>query len=178
MISDYTLREEIDEKGRFHTAYQYTGKPYRFGVGQSAALAEGRKLLVLMVSAWAAYVLAMLLPSEAMHNLYVALPFVFTAVPLFLLTETLLQLRKLKEPLEKRHADRMNHRYPPQALMAAVFPCFALLGELIVMIMGNIRLPGDVVFVICALWLCFAGVRCFRSRKTMEIVFFAENGVK
>ena len=75
------------------------------------------------------------------------------------------------EPLEHRHADKLENRWPPVCLAAAALPAIALLGQLVRLLTGAAMKTGDLIFslgaaltLVCAL-LCFRLRKCFAVRK-------------
>ena len=75
----------------------------------------------------------------------------------------------MKEPLENRHADRMNNRFPLAALMTALFMGFALAGEAVNVILGKELAAGDYLLMAGGLMVFAAGVLSFMERKNVEI---------
>ena len=123
---------------------------------------------MLFVFAGGACFIAALLPrSGAMHSLAAALPFAFTALPLGILTDLAFSIRKMKPPLEHRHADVLNNRYPPVTLLVGLFPAFSLIAALIGFLRGAEMMTGDIVFAIGALGLSAVGWFSFSKRKLL-----------
>ena len=166
---DYRLVETWDERGKVKTTYEYIGSPFRFSCTDETVEKEKKKVVVFMVTGWICYVAALLFRSQAMHALYVALPFAFTGIPLFIYTDIVFSFRKMQEPLEHRHADRMNNRYPPVTLLLTVFSLYALAGEAVNLAMKRDLFPGDMVFIAGAFGLFWIGMLAFRSKKNVEI---------
>lgn len=170
---DYRLHEYFDEKGRVHVRSEYIGKDWRFLSPEAVIRREKDQALVRCLLAWTAYIGALLLPNAAMHLLYIALPFAFLAVPLFMYADFMAAFRKMKEPLEHRHADRLNNRYPLIAFLWSVFSMIPAAIWGFRLLLGAGKLPGDYVFEACALVLVFLGGRVFQHRGVLEA---AESG--
>ena len=140
-----------------------------FAADSSTVAGKKRKLTGLCIIGWIGFFAALFWYSAGMHTLYVALPFVFTAVPLTFLTDITVSFVRMKEPLENRHADRMNNRFPLAALMTALFMGFALAGEAVNVILGKELAAGDYLLMAGGLMVFAAGVLSFMERKNVEI---------
>lgn len=167
---DYRLVETWDEKGKLKVSSEYIGEEYRFVADASVIAGKKKKLILLCMLGWIGFFAALSLYSAGMHTLYVALPFVFSAVPLTFLTDITFSFRKMKEPLEHRHADRMNSRFPLSALMTALFSAFALIGEAVNVILGKTLAAGDYVLMAGGLAVFAAGALAFMEKKNVEIM--------
>ena len=180
---DYRLVEEFSEKGRVKTSYEYIGEACVFCEVESAAHDWARRCALLISAGWILYIGAMFFESEAMRRLYVALPFAFCGVPLALITGHVFAMRSLKEPLEKRHMDRFNNRYPQAALFLTLFAVFALLGESAGLagaffrpavtapaeICAGMLNPGEVLFLAGSAGLCLCGGMLLKGRAHLRV---------
>ena len=169
---DYRLTEHFDEKGRVHTTSEYIGKKYRFFEDAAVISFEKKKEALLAAAGWLCFLAALWQENAAMHHLYIALPFAFTALPLALYTHTAAVFCGMKEPLEHRHAERMNHSFPPAALAVMLFSLFSLAGELLGYITEKEQFSttGDLFFTAGAFGLFLVGVFAFKARKKVTIV--------
>lgn len=149
-VKDYRIVETLDERGRIHSSYEYIGKHYAFVSDARRRKRDQRVSLALCLLAWLLLIAALLPPSLAMQTAYVALPFVFVALPLGIATDILLTLLFAKEPLEHRHADKIGSRYPASLLAATLLCGFSLLGQLLRMILAGGMTAGDWCFFVCA----------------------------
>ena len=167
---DYRLIDTFDEKGRVRTTTEYIGASYRFENEPRIVREAVRKLLPLCAAGWIFFVAAMALPSAAMHRLYTSLPVIFTAIPLFLLTDHALTLRKMDpaQPMEHRRADLVNNRFPPAALFVVIFPALALTGELVSFLTGTVLMKGDILFAAGCGVLLFIGRFLFAQRGKLK----------
>ena len=164
---DYELTVTFNEKGRGKTTSRYIGNPWYFVHPSQAAVLQKRMILILLAG-WLGYIGAMLWESAAFHTLYICLPFAFTGVPLFMMTDLAVIFRGMREPMEHRHANRLNNRYPLLSVLLAVFPAFALAGEISVWVTGRAIWPGDLLFSVGALYLMLAGGYSFRQRNNVS----------
>ncbi len=158
---DYRLNESLDERGRIRTEAEYIGVYYRYVSGAETARGALKTLLGFTVLAWALFLCSLLPHSTASLTMYVMLPYLFTALPLGMMTAALLQLRAAGERLDHRTADLAGERVPACSLWMLLLPGLSLLGEGIAQSFGRGPfLPGDAVFLLCAIgtgvcgWLC------------------------
>ena len=166
---DYRLVETIDERGRIKTDYEYIGAPYRFE-GEEAAVARDKKLAIALCPLlWLLFLASMLPNSNAMRCMLVTLPFVFTALPLGFLTDIVLSVCFAREPLEHRHADKVNNSLPPSALAAAVLSAAAVLAQLVRALKGGEMNGGDWLFLLGAAALSAACFYAFSFRKKLAV---------
>ena len=87
-VKDYRLVETFNEKGRVRTEYEYIGEDYWFTAGAASVRKAKRGVTAGCVLAWLSFIAALWPVSTAMHTIYTAFPFAFSALPLGLLTKT------------------------------------------------------------------------------------------
>lgn len=166
-VKDYRLVETVSERGHISSSYEYIGDPYYFA-GEPGHVKRDKKLaMALCPLLWALYLGAMLPQSFAMRTMFISLPFIFTALPLGILSDIVFSVCPAKEPLEHRHADKIENRLPPAALAAAFLPGAALIAELIRLLLGGAFRGGDLVFLICAALLTAGSAWLFSFRKKL-----------
>ena len=167
-IKDYRLVESVDDRGRIRTTYEYIGPAYGYVLGPEAAGREKRRILAVLVLGWLAFFGALLPDAGVMHGVYVALPFVFAALPLGLVTDVVLTALPKDEPLRHQQADLLSNRYPPAALLTAILPGVSLIGALIRLLLIGTAHWGDGVFAVCALALIACGWYLFSRRGRLS----------
>ena len=164
-IKDYRIVETVNSRGGIRAETEYIGEPYVFQKGAQRAGKTRRLILFLCLLGWISFIAALFPESAGMRSLYVALPFAFSALPLFLLTDLMLTTLRVKEPMEHRTADKFDNRFPAQSLALAVLSGASLLGELIRFLTDREgMLAGDAVFSPCAAVLLACGVLAFSRR--------------
>lgn len=163
---DYRLIEKFQADGRVKTDYEYIGNPWYYCEDSDAVRKGKRKVLVLTLLAAAAFISALFPYTGMMKRLWIALPFIFTAVPLFLTGELAFSMLTWHEPLEHRHADKLNNGYPPRTLIISILSFAALAGEIIYVFTDGIFAAGDVVMLVCTAVIFLCGVFLFRMRNT------------
>ncbi len=162
---DYRLTEHFEAGGKIRTTYEYIGEDWRFREEPAVVEKEKKKALLRAAAGWLGFVTAMVPQSGAMHFLLIALPFAFCALPLAAFTDSAFAFRRMKEPLEHRHADRLNNRYPPVCLLWILFSGSAGIGQAVRMASGGEILAGDIVFSLCTVFLFLLGIRSFSAGK-------------
>ena len=167
--NDYELSEQADSKGRFHTSVTYKGAAFYFRAGPECISARKKILPALNVAAWAVWIGGMVPSSGAMHFLPAALLYVFCALAMASFSGCCFAFRGMNEPLQNRHADRMNNRYPPSALALAVLSGGAFVLGLVGDIIMHAFVSGDVVFFAASAALCGIGGWSFHIRRDLEI---------
>lgn len=169
-VRDYRLVETMDERGRIRVETEYLGAYYVFAAGTKAAAAGKRRLLALCSLGWAGYLAALSFSSAAIRTVYVALPFVFTALPLWLLTALALSVRTDGKPMERAAAEKLSGGLAPRAGFAAALPAAALLGEAIVFFTRRAAIrPGDLGFVCGALLAALCGAAALRRKEALAV---------
>ena len=163
-IRDYRLIETIDERGRIRSDYEYIGGDYVYVLGADAVRREKRTLLALLAVGWLAFVGALLFEAAGMRALYVILPYLFAAIPLGVMTDTLLSAAPKNEPLRHQQADMLANRYPPAAVGTTILSGAALLGEVIRLLAGADGNAGDIALIAAAALLAALGIYAFSRR--------------
>ena len=168
---DYRLIDSVDARGRLRTEMEYIGPRYGFAGSLEAARGAGRRLALLCLLGWCAFLASLLLPSRASHALYAALPCVFAAIPLWLLSTAAWSALRVKEPFTRREAERFTLRLPAASAFLAVLSGFALLGGALRLILTeDAPLTGDWLFLAgCALCLG-CGLLCGKERAVLDCV--------
>ena len=169
-VKDYRLVENVNERGRIKTTYEYIGEDYYFAADAGTVHAARKRLAVVCLIGWIAFIGALLPVSVAGHTLYVTLPFAAAAWPLGLLTGVGISLFHAREPLEHRHADRLENRAPACTFFVALLGGVALIGEAVNALRGAELLPGDGVFAVCAAVLVACAIFCHRQWKRLKCI--------
>lgn len=162
---DYRLLEEFNEKGKVKTDYEYIGKPYGFEEDLSLVEPARKKALALILFTGAAVIAGMVPPSGMMKHLWIAFPYALSVLPVFMLGDLLIAVQTLKEPFERRHADKVNNRYPALSLAIMYLMAIAVIGSVIVLIREKSPSSGDIVFCFCAAAALLLSGRLFGMRK-------------
>ena len=167
-VSDYHLADSLDERGRIRTEVEYVGSLYSFSAPAEKVRQAKKRSLGLCAAGWVAYIGAMIPLSAAMRTVYTALPFALAAVPLALLTGTVLEVMPLKERFLHRYADRLENRYPASAAFLVFLPALCLVGEAVSLLRGAAVTAGDLLYSLGAAVLLAAGILARRIRENLR----------
>ena len=182
---DYKLVETVDQSGKTGFAYAYSGSLYAL----VKDVKKSRRILAGTVVGWICFIVALLPSSHAMHVIWISIPFVFTAIPLWMLLKVVLLLLRTRRSsgkeqgggartrdgddgflLRNKEADLLTNTYPAASMFAFVLSAVALIGQGIALARGQWILPGDAVFAVCAALVCAAGIVLFRTRPQVTKV--------
>lgn len=162
---DYRLIEEFKENGRVRTGYEYIGDPWFFQFDTKTVETEKKKSLVFILVIAAAFIIALIPYSNMMHRLWIALPFVVTAIPIFMMGDLVISMQKWKDPMEHRNADKLNNSFPPRALAIAYLSVISLIAEIVFLVMNGLQCTGDAVMPACTAVIFWSSLMLFRSRE-------------
>ena len=154
-VRDYEISETIDEKGRVRSVPIYVGSYFCFC---DAAAALG----------WLAYIVALWLPSGAGKLMYVILPFVFAAVPLWYVSSAVAALLRAGDKLKRSEAEKVAGNLPSASVFGIILTAVALIAEGITAIAAPEKLnAADISFAAGAVILCAAFALSFSRRQAV-----------
>ena len=155
---DYRVTDALNERGVREQRIEYVGADYVWREA-GAALKALRRATLLCALAWIAYLLPLFPSSQASQTWYVLLFFLFSALPLGLLSALLLRLRRCGATLSHREADQAENRFPACALSLILLPALSLAGETVLLLRTGVRLTAtDLLFAVGALLLLICGL--------------------
>ncbi|MBR4394749.1 MAG: hypothetical protein IKT07_12125 [Oscillospiraceae bacterium] len=177
---DYRLIEHVDERGRITTDSVYCGEVYRFSEGTEKAHAALKRMRVWTVIGSGCFIASLTPYSTASRTMIVMIPYLFSALPLWMLLSSIVRLLKKKEELEQKDADFANDRIPACSLWLLVLPGIAFASEVCtIFLKPQSVLNGDIVFLAGAALLIVSACICFSRRKNVmaekESLLFAED---
>lgn len=165
---DYRLIEEFPEKGRVRTGYEYIGDPWFLCSEEKVFQSDMKKALLFVIIAAAAFIIPLIPYTGMMHKLWIALPYVFTLLPLFMTGDLVVTMRSIKNPMEHRFADKLNNGYPPRTLAMCYLSGVALVSEIVYLVMNGLSITGDILMAICTAVLFICGVMLFKMRGSFR----------
>lgn len=166
-VRDYEMSETIDEKGRVRSVPVYVGSYFCF-CDAAAAKKSGRLLAPAAALGWLAYIMALWLPSGAGKLMYVILPFVFAAVPLWYLSAATWTLFRAEEKLKRSEAEKVAGNLPSASVFGIILTAVALIAEGVTAIAAPEKLnAADIAFAAGAGILCAAFVLSFSRRQAV-----------
>ena len=157
----------MDDRGRIRNDVEYAGAHYTFLHGLDTALRTGKRALVSCIIAWISLIGAMIPNTELMRTLWIALPLVFCLLPLAFLTGSAMTAARMRYPLEHRHADRFDNRWPANAFVLMVLSAAALIGALVKVVQIGCD-GGHIVFLLGTSILFLHGLLCFLRRRDLS----------
>ena len=162
-VKDYRINEYIDEKGYVTSESEYIGGDYRFVLPTARVHGSAKRVAALGAVGWACFLVLACVEGTAMRTIYVALPFAFSALPLFLLMRSAISALRAKDgPLRHDQADSIAHTLPAAALWAMLLPGASFLGCLISSLAGAEE--WDVLFLALSAVMTACGALCFAAR--------------
>ena len=166
-VRDYEISETIDEKGRVRSVPVYVGSYFCFC--DAAAAKKSRPLLLAAaLLGWIAYVMALWLPSGAGKLMYVILPFVFAAVPLWYVSSAVVALLRAGDKLKRSEAEKVAGNLPSASIFGIILTAVALIAEGVTAIAAPEKLnAADIAFAAGAGILCAAFVLSFSRRQAV-----------
>ena len=144
-VDDYRLEEYVDEKGKIRNKVTYIGGDF---VLTPAISAENRRMILLLtILLWLPFVAAIIPPSRAAYLFYVMLPFVFSIIPMYMMTTAAISLFRTGEILTREKSDKISRNLPHCSLIIAILTVAAFLGITITAIIdASDMFFGDIVF--------------------------------
>lgn len=166
-VRDYEISETIDKKGRVRSVPVYVGSYFCFC--DAAAAKKSRPLLLAAVLlGWIAYVMALWPPSGAGKLMYVILPFVFAAVPLWYVSSAVVALLRAGDKLKRSEAEKVAGNLPSASVFGIILTAVALIAEGVTAIAAPEKLnAADIAFAAGAGILCAAFVLSFSRRQAV-----------
>lgn len=171
-VRDYEISETIDEKGRVRSVPIYVGSYFCF-CDAAAAKKSGRLLAPAAALGWLAYIMALWLPSGAGKLMYVILPFVFAAVPLWYVSSAVAALLRAGDKLKRSEAEKVSGNLPSASVFGIILTAAALLAEGITAIAAPEKLnSSDIAFSAGAVILCAVFALAFSRRQAVATDVF------
>lgn len=171
-VRDYELSDTLDAKGRVRSVPVYVGAYFRF-CDPAAAKKSGRLLVPAAVIGWLAYLMALWLPSGAGRLMYVILPFIFAAVPLWYVSAAVVTLLRAEQKLKRSEAEKVSGNLPSASIFGIILTAVSLIAEAITALAAPDKLnAADIAFAAGAAVLCAAFVFAFSRRQAVATDLF------
>lgn len=170
-LSDYRVEKVTDEKGRIRSEAIYIGGDYTF----PHPIPRSDKVLILCLSivSWFAFIGALIPVISLARRIHIMLPFIFSGLPLYLMTGTAISLLGVKEIMTRERAEVISKRLPPGALFSAVLSGGAAIALLVTAIIAwDDAVFNDFIFAVLAVVICAASAVAFakcRKLKAMKV---------
>lgn len=165
-VKDYKLVHSVDEKGKVRTRAEYAGDRFCFVQEREAIRRQAKPAAAACGLAWLCYIGSLLLNTGAMRCFYISLPYVFTALPLWKLSASVVTILTVEEPMHRRHSHQVSMEYPPAALWTGALPAVSLAGIAITAALGKGSfVTHDLFFSLLGAAIVACAAFCFVRRK-------------
>lgn len=165
-LKDYVVNEYIDEKGHVTRDTQYIGEPYGFKYGLGRAKRSAKLTLFLSIAEWVCFFICCWFEGSAMRTIYVALPFAFTALPLFLMTRASVNTLRSAEPMKRGEAEKIASNMPAASLASGLLPLISFLGCAVTMALGG---TADWLFIALSAVMVICAALAFTRRRDFAV---------
>lgn len=168
-LVDYRLEETTGKNGRIKTTAVYIGGDFAFA--QPVSRGEKWLLLSLSVLSWLAFVGALIPVTSAARITYVMLPFVLSALPMYLMTGAAASLLAANDVMTRESSDKISKRLPPGAITTTILSGVAVIAFLVSVIVSRDSVTaGDFVFGALSLLIAFMSAFVFYKSKKLKAV--------
>ncbi len=166
-VGDYRLENVPDRRGRLKTVPVYRGPLFRFVSDSKTLKAAKLRCLVLTAVSTAALLGTMLLRSELLQKIYVAMPLVLCILPKALLWMGLYNLFTAGEYVPRDKCDRIHNRFAGWSVVLLTLSSLSLIGQFIVYIGGCS--PAGLPVTLCTLVMAACAVWLFVGKKDLRM---------
>jgi len=169
-LKDYRLEEQVDSSGRVKVKTVYIGGDYTISPDLPAG--EKRRMIVLCILSGFLFVGALIPVSGAARLIYVLLPFVFSAFPVFLTSRMAISFYRSGGIMTRKQAEQIANYFPAYAAATMILTSAAFLGYAITTILsGNAMfLPGDVIFSAASFLMAVSAAVLLHKSHNMKAV--------
>ena len=129
---DYTLQNELDNRGRLRTTAVYSGPQFRFARETEKTLPRERILIAVGTAVCLAAVLVVLsLNAPVLRRWYAVLPLTVSLAGCFLLAQLAARLFLEKPPFTRRVMHRLTERLAPCSAAVLVLAGLSAAGQIV-----------------------------------------------
>lgn len=163
-VSDYTIEDYQDKKGKLRSRRVYQGKYYRF-IKPAQQIIKLRYTIIIVCVLVVALLLPVLLSNTLLsRTAYIVLPVVLSFAPMYMLLAAAIRLDPKLEQFTREHRDKTESRIRTAIPILLVFLTVACLGCLAEQIRGNLP-EGELPYVICLVTALIASASLLPLRK-------------
>lgn len=165
-VKDYRSIETVDAKGRIRAEYEYIGGNF-FYIEEAATVRRKTKLLTALCAAgWIFWLLPLFFNNGAMRLPFISVPYIFTALTLWMVSMSAYTGLTVKEPMKRKPSVRLTSWLSGTSLATAILSGIALTGMVVAFLfdIGSLN-AYDCLFAPCATLVCAAAILCFTQRK-------------
>ena len=168
-LKDYRVVETIDAKGRVRSDAVYTGGD--FTLSPSVGAGDKRIILCLSILSAVAFLGALIPVTHASRIIYVTLPFVFSALSMYMMIGAAVMLLRVEDVTTREKAEKTANRLPPSALVTAIlsFASFAAGIGAVVVLRADV-VTGDIIFIALSLVISVSSAVSFSKCRKIKAV--------
>ena len=166
-VGDYRLENVLDEKGRLRTVPVYRGPLFRFKADEERLKRGKRRSALLLAAATAALLLTLLLRSDILSGLWVAMPLALSLLPAVLLWMGAYERFTAGAKLPRDKCDRIHHRFAAWSIVLAALSALSLMGQ-VAAYLGGADWTGLPVTA-CTAAVTGCAIFLFLGRKDLEL---------
>ncbi len=133
-IDDYEVVIQKNSKGREKRVAVYKGAYYELNIDEDAIKKFRRISLILLALIVIGQIAAGFIGNAGMYTFFVALPYVFTFLPIYFMVDGGLRLPKEKRHLRRDEADLIFRRMKVASKFLFPLLCVGILGEVVYLI--------------------------------------------
>ena len=168
---DYTLQNELDNRGHLRTTAVYSGPRFRYT--QDAEIKLPRERFVIAagtVICLAAVLVPLSVNAPVLRHWFAALPLTAALVTCFLLAQLTVRLYLEKPPFTRRTADRLTDRLAPCSVTAFILAVLSGIGQVICLIRFGLSdsdwiVLGGTAFLALTAAFLFTRRGCLRAEE-------------
>jgi hypothetical protein len=158
---DYEIVYEDDGKGGEKKSARYIGNYFEVDINQSELVKFRRNSLILLALVIMLHIAGGFIGNRGMYAFYIVLPYVFTFLPLYFLTDGVLRLPKEKREFRRDEVELSFDRTKQASIYLLIILIMAAVGEIIFLLFfTNVRNNLEFLFlsleslaVVAAYWL-------------------------
>ncbi len=169
---DYSVEYEKLPGGKMKSRTVYTGKDFVFAAPKEKIRGTAELFTFYIAAAWCALLIPLFMQSGASRTWYIIIPHACTFMPLFNISAMTFRLWTAKQPLTRKESEIFSLRAPNSSIFFLVLSGIATSGILIRLFLkpAFFVIPGDLVFILCELFLLSVSCLLFRSRNRTATV--------
>ena len=165
---DYTLQNELDNRGRLRTTAVYSGPQFRYTWETAERLPRERLIVTAgTVICLAAVLVPLSVNAPVLRRWYAVLPLTAALVACFLLGQLSVRLFLEKPPFTRRTADRLTSRLAPCSAAAAALAFISAVGQAIFLFRSGAA-GSDWVVLGGTVLLAATGAFLFTRRRRLQ----------
>ena len=170
-LSDYTVVDYVDEKGKLRTKVIYEGDKFYWSDKRKSTPFAAIKLTLSIVG-FLIFLLPTLFDSSAMRTIYVVMPFVFNSFPLLALTYYSFSAARKKEPYTLKTCKRLFGNSKVAAGIGITLSVLSVIGFVVFWITCGAQAIDFITFVSAltlSLQYVFQYLACVRYARYIYI---------